>query len=241
VPEDLPEGEYYPRNHAAKSAQVAAIVDYVARENDAGEREKVTLAGHSRGFVTAVNAASQHPDLVDGVIGFNPVGLFGDDTFPRLAGRFSIETVRPEGTLWKMPKELGRLSRKRIWGNREDSMGDVLDIARSDVRPDTAALQEQGIRVDVVIAANDWGFPWRLYRKGLGIAGENMPAELAVSGIASYYPTERARENPLAGKRAGHQQPLLFPAETARLIHQTIFPDENIEMINQNLSTYSST
>ncbi len=207
-------GLHNARYHSAKINQTAEIL-----EKATPEEQKTTLFAHSQGAVMAVEAALRHPDKVDRVILSNPTGLF-PDSFARLAGRFSLETVRKSLTLKREAQRQQVEGVKRITKEPGDFFGDAIDIASSDIREKLKQLKELGIKVDLVVSAKDQVFPWRLQKEYFD--GQDKE-QFDFDSVSTYFNTkENGKQHKLASKYAGHDQPIIYPEQTAKLIKQQV-------------------
>ncbi len=219
-PSDTDEA-YFPRYHTQKVEQTISILDQTARED-----EKIILVGHSQGSVMAVEAALARPDKVERLILNNPSGLFSDK-FARTAGRFATETLRKSLT----PKKLAM--RQQIQGTKDmvahpkAFLGDAVDISHADIRGGIHRLRALGITVDAFISAKDRVFPGRLILEGISPNQKLKPEDIVVDSISSYFNTKQSRrgkvkQHKFASKWAGHDQSIIYPKQTAKLIKQIV-------------------
>lgn len=213
--------EYFARYHTNKVEQVGDIIEAAPMNG-----EKISLFAHSQGAVFAIEAALKHADKVDKVILANPAGLF-DDSFKRLAGRFAVETVRKTFTPTKLAQKQQINGTKSMVSHPKSFLGDAVDIGHGDIRNQIRELRGRGVRVDVLVGAKDQVFPWRLMEKGINPDGEIVPEEIVVDSISSYVYNKvkrsgKVKQRKFAGKWAGHDQPIIYPKQTARLIKQLL-------------------
>lgn len=217
-PADEIEGRAMMRHHTAKSRQLIDVVQNAQRADD----EKLTLFAHSQGSVFALQAALSHPDKVERVILSNPAGFF-KDAFPRLAGRFAMELTRKVATPKLNAQKQQIEGTKRMVAHPRDFMGDALDIYRSSVEQQVADLKEKGVAVDILLSNKDRVFPWRLQKDYFE---SQDPADYDFNSVSMYFNTkESGRQHRFASKWAGHDQPIIYPEQTAALIDQ-IIPDD---------------
>jgi pimeloyl-ACP methyl ester carboxylesterase len=203
------------RHHSANIRQVGNIINKSQRSED----DKLTLVAHSQGGIFALNAALQNPDRVERVVLFGTAGLFAD-SIPRLAGRFALETVRKTLT----PKLTAQRQQiegiKGIARHPSDFGGDVIDISKSSVEQQIKKLQEMGVLVDIVLSNKDQVFPWRLQEDYFMNQDIEKFDFNSVSMPFSVKPNKKPHK--LAGKWAGHDQPIIYPDETAELVSQIV-------------------
>jgi pimeloyl-ACP methyl ester carboxylesterase len=220
---------YQARFHQAKSKQVGSILEQLV-----GDDQEATLVGHSQGGIFAVDAALEQPNKVDRVLLMNTAGLF-EDSFPQLGARFGVETIRKTVT----PKKLAAVQQiqglkaitkePRQFAGLKSFAGDAFDVGESDIREKVKQLREKGVKVDAFVGAKDQVFPWHLVERGLNPEGEVSPEEIAVDSISSYFTTKESRggkikQHKFASKWAGHDQPIIYPEQTARLISSVVTP-----------------
>lgn len=211
------------RYHEAKSEQTAELLKRVLADG-----EKATLFAHSQGAIFAIDAALSHPEHVDRLILANPAGLF-EDSFARLSGRFALETTRKTATA--AISHEARVQQiegtKAIITKPKSFLGDAVDISNSDIRDRLDKLKELGIPVDIFVSAKDQVFPWRLQKEYFE---DQEPEEFAFNSVSSYFNTKPknehvespARRHRLAGKWAGHDQNIVYPKQTAKLVKQIV-------------------
>lgn len=203
------------RHHTAKTRQLGSIIRSASRTDD----EKLTIFSHSQGSVFALEAALAHPNRIERVILSNPAGLF-DDAFPMLAGRFAMELTRKISTPKLHAQRQQIEGTKRMVANPRDFMGDAIDIVRSSVEQQVTDLKQQGVVVDILLSNKDRVFPWRLQREYFESQHKDS---FDFNSVSMYFNTKpRGKQHKFAGKWAGHDQPVIYPEQTARLITQII-------------------
>lgn len=212
---------YFPRYHAQKVEQLEEIIEEANHEG-----EKVTLLAHSHGAIFATEAALRHPDKVDRLILSNPAGLF-EDTPPGLASRFLVETARKTVTPTKLAQKQQYHGTKGIISHPQSFIGDAVDTGHSDIRDNIRLLREAGVRVDALVSAKDQVFSDKRIEKGIGLGGQVLPEDIVVDGVHWYFTTRQNRrgktkQHKFASKWAGHDQPIIYPAQTAKLVKQLI-------------------
>ena len=199
---------------AAKVNQAADVLKSVANK-----RGKVTLFGHSLGTIIAIEAALRNPEGIERIILANPAGLF-EDSFPRLAGRFALETVSKTTTLTASAQIKQKEAVKYMAKHPISYIGDAVGIAQSDIRGGLIKLQEAGVEVDLLLSAKDRVFPWRL-QQGYFIGQDREHFDF--NSVSMYFHTKpRRRQHRPASNWEGHDQNLFYPEQTARLVSQLV-------------------
>lgn len=212
--------EYHPRYHTAKTQQLEEIL-----YNLEG-REDVTLFAHSQGAVIAVEAALTDPSKIKHLILANPSGLF-EDSVAGIVKRFGTETIRKTLTMKKPALKQQVFGGKEMLTHPKNFLGDAVDIARSDIRSAIKQLRSQGVKVDVLLGAKDQVFPWKKISDGLNPTNDSVPYDIVVDSVSSYFTTKvdrkgKAKQHKFASKWAGHDQPIIYPEQTAKLVQQLI-------------------
>lgn len=203
------------RHHAAKSRQAGEILEAI--QSDSGD--KVSLVAHSQGADFALDAALEHPDKIERIILFNTEGLFSD-SLPRLAGRFALESVRKSVTMKQTAQRQQVEGIKRIARHPRDSMGDAIDVSHGSIEDKLRYLQELGIQVDLVLSAKDQVFPWRLQK---GYFESQNSDKYDFNGVSSHYNVKPSgKPHKLASKWAGHDNSIIYPEQTAKLVSQLV-------------------
>lgn len=224
MPQYRDKANYLPAWHAPKIEFASELLAGMVAQSP---ERKITVLAHSLGANIAAKAAHEFTDNIDRLILANPAGLF-PDTFARLAGRFALENNRKSLTLTKAGRRQQKNGVRAILSDPHGFIGDAVDTAHADIRDDVKKLREAGIKVDVLVGAKDMVYPWDRIEKGLDVKQGMDLGELAVDSISSYFNTRvtkrggKTKQHKLASKLAGHDQPIIYPEQTARLVRQII-------------------
>ena len=176
--------------------------------DDAG-LEKVDAIAHSEGALNTVLAASWQPERFRNIVLVAPAGMIGEDSVPRLLGRFTsklkydLENGIPE--LKARDPERAKQYKvnplKYIIANPAKALREVGAIAQTQIDKQLPNLRNAGIRVGVLQSHSDKGFPDGRIQEQVILDGENGNMDAYASVAAS---------------NAGHDDIIIHPERTTR-------------------------
>lgn len=138
-----------------------ALLDVLAEKNIG----KIDVVAHSEGAINTVIAASFQPDKFRNIVLVGPGGLIGEDKFPRLASRFSINIIRGIIRSIKEPgirESVLRDNKERIkyiLKNIPRALNEAVAISKSDIHEALRELHDIGIGTIVIHGVDDPVFP----------------------------------------------------------------------------------
>lgn len=138
-------GEEYPQQGLDRALN---ILEHLAKSGVG----KVDVVAHSQGGIDIAIAASIEPDRFRNVVFVDPGGMIGEDTFPKLMGRFSRKVIHDS---WLQIKEGHKYVAKNPWRAAREAVA----ISRSEINDMLKDLHDQGTGIVVIHGVDDPVFP----------------------------------------------------------------------------------
>ncbi len=189
--------------------------------DDAG-LETVDVIAHSEGTINAVLAATLQPERFRNIILVAPAGMIGNDSIPRLIGRFIPKVVRGATKDMREIKQRDPESAKRfaksgpdyLKNNPRKAIQEIGAIAHSRIDQQLADLRKAGVHIGLLQSHSDRGFPDSRINSHVVINKE--------SGNVDAYAS-------VAAKDAGHDDLIIHPGRSTRAALDILATLENLE------------
>ena len=147
-----------------------SILDLLENKNI----NKIDIVAYSEAGINVSIAASECPEKFRNIIYINPAGMIGEDKFPKLLGRFSLESIK--GFIKGFLKSKTRDSLKNFYKesfnyiteNIPLSFKEVVAISKTDVRKMMEDLKKEGIGIQVIQGEEDSIFPAQKMKENIG-------------------------------------------------------------------------
>lgn len=195
------ETDYHPET-AHKAQTLLNILDQSGLE-------KVDVIAHSEGALNTVLAAMKQPDRFRNIILVAPAGMIGEDSIPRLLGRFTAKVMRGLTKDMREIKQRDPESAKRyaksgpryIKSNPAKGLREVGAIAHSRIDQQLADLRDAGVQIGILQSHSDKGFPDKRI-------GERVVINETSGNVDTYAS--------VAAKDAGHDDLIIHPERSTR-------------------------
>jgi pimeloyl-ACP methyl ester carboxylesterase len=193
--------------------------------------EKVDVIAHSEGSLNAVLAATQQPEKFRNIILVAPAGLIGEDSIPRLIGRFVPKIARGMTKDMKEIKQRDPESAKRfaksgptyMRSNIRKGLREVGAIAHTQIDGQLDDLRSAGIHIGVLQSHRDSGFPDKRIYKHIVLQ--------EADGAAGYQDLQTSVHSyaSVASIDAGHDDLIIHPERSTRAALDMLAELEKIE------------
>jgi pimeloyl-ACP methyl ester carboxylesterase len=176
--------------------------------------EQVDAVAHSEGALNTVLAANLYPDKFRNIVLVAPAGLLGEDSLPRLIGRFIPKIIRGYRVDMKELKARDEQSAKRfaasgpkfIKANPAKAMREVSALAHTQIDSALQGLRDADIKVGLIQSEADKGFPAARIEKQV----IDRYAQSDTTGFTDLDMKVDAYAS-IASKEAGHDDLIIHP------------------------------
>lgn len=133
--------------------------------------EKADVIAYSEAGINVSIAASECPEKFRNIIYVSPAGMIGRDKFPKLLGRFSMESIKSAINSFANPevKKAKKTQLKEFLNYVKEnillSIKETIAISKSDIKEMVKSLKEKGVSVSIVHGKNDVVFPIEKMKK----------------------------------------------------------------------------
>lgn len=136
--------------------------------------DKVDAIAYSEAGINVSIAASEYPEKFRSIVYVDPAGMIGKDTFPKLLGRFSLESIR--STLKSLLRKEARESMKVQWKeslkyiaeNIPLALKETIAVSQSDIVEMVKSSKEQGIAISIISGEDDKLFSSNNIKENIG-------------------------------------------------------------------------
>lgn len=149
---------------AVEIAEAEALLEFLDNKGV----DKIDSIAHSSGAISIAIAASINPEKFRNIIFVDPAGMIGNDTFPRLLGRFSKKVIHDTYQALKNQNKrkpalrLLKEGGKFIIQHPVQGLKEAVAISRSDIYDMVQELRRSGIKIGVMAGIEDAVFPMEL-------------------------------------------------------------------------------
>ncbi|EKD86878.1 MAG: hypothetical protein ACD_37C00117G0002 [uncultured bacterium] len=133
--------------------------------------KKADVVCHSEGSIGPIIAASLEPDKFRNLILVGPAGFIGKDSFPKLAGRFSVKTLTDPHRLLGGDKPMRPFFRylkegiKFAFRHPIQGLEEAMAISQVQLEDTLQELHNNGVGIAIVSGVNDPVFPMKRLQK----------------------------------------------------------------------------